>query len=199
LLTASHRAANDLDLKRLTRAHGTLGRNIATVSLPAAAVVFGIAYVLWRSMLVAAVIATSLLVASLISNIRFFRKVKQRELLKADDKAVTVFDVSSDQVLDIEPLGDNAPAFCFFVGEEKALLLVGQWLLDYDSFPTKSFQIHCWANTKEPIRIEMNGQHVEPEQSRIKLRSNYQFGKIELFDATPETLQSDLDRALMRK
>jgi hypothetical protein len=199
LLTISHRAANDLDLKQLTHARGTFGRNVVTVSLPVGVVVFGIVYFSWRSALVASVIAAILFLASLLSNIRFFRKVKQRELLKADDKAVAVFAVSSDRVLDIEPLGDDSPAFCFFVGEGKALLLVGQWLLNYDSFPTKSLQIHCWADTKEPIRIETNGQSIEPEQSKIKLRPTHRFGKIELIDATPETLQTDLDRTLMHK
>jgi hypothetical protein len=173
--------------------------NIVKVSIPAAVVTFGIVYFFWRSVPGASVIAGSLFVASLVSNFRFFRKVKQRELLKTDAKAVTIFDVSSDRVLDIEPLGDNAPAFCFFVGEGKALLLVGQWLLEHDSFPAKSFQVHCWTNTKDPIRIETNGQPIEPEQSTVTLRPSHHFGKIVLFDATPETLQSDLDRALTRK
>jgi hypothetical protein len=101
--------------------------------------------------------------------------------------------------LDIQALGDNAPAFCFFVDEGKGLLLIGQWLLEYDSFPSNSFRIHRWSDTKQPIRIEVTGQHIDAEPSSVRLTTGYRFGKLELIDAMPETLQDDLDRSLIRK
>lgn len=197
MMTAYRRSADDVDLKALTYEHGSLWRNLVTVSLPAAALVFGFVYVVWRSVLTASITATGLFLASLLSNVRFFRDVKRRENLKKDSNAVEVLEVSASRVLDIEPLGDNAPALCFFVGEGKALLLVGQWL-EYDSFPAESFRLHRWADTREPIRIEVTGRPLKAAHSTVRLRPGHRFGKIEMLDATSETLQDDLDRVLGR-
>jgi len=101
--------------------------------------------------------------------------------------------------VDIEALGDNSPALCFFVGDGKALLLVGQWLLNYDSFPTESFRVHRWSDSKECIRIEATGPQIEAEHSNVRLRPSHRFGELELIDANPETLQEDLDRALDKR
>jgi len=198
MITTYHRAANDLDIKALTPEGGSLGRNLATVSFPVAAIAFGAVYAKWRSLRTASVIAAGLFLASLLSNIRFFRNVKRRETLKKEANAVEVFEVSASSVLDLEPLGDNAPAYCFFVGDGKALLLVGQWLLEYDSFPAESFRFHRWADTKEPIRIEVIGRPLDATPSTVGLRPNHRFGKMEAFDATPATLQDDLDRSLCK-
>ena len=192
------RAANDLDVQALSVERGSLGRNIVIVSLPSAVIVFGVVYAMWRSVTTASIIATGLFLASLLSNIRFFRSVKRRESLKKDATAVDVFDVSARHVLDLEPVGDNSPALCFFVGDGKALLLVGQWLLKYEAFPAESFRLHRWADSKKPIRIEVTGRALDAKQSGVRLRPSHRFGKIEVFDATPETLQADLDRVFVR-
>ncbi|MGB7844276.1 MAG: hypothetical protein WBL63_01575 [Candidatus Acidiferrum sp.] len=113
-----------------------------------------------------------------------------------DSTAVEVFDVSASRVLDVEHLGSNGPASCFFVDDGKALLLVGQWLLEYASFPNKSFRLYRRSDTKKPIRIEVIGNRVEPEHSTVRLLPNYRVTKVQMFDATPETLQEDLGRAL---
>jgi len=83
------------------------------VSFSAAAIAFGIAYAKWRSAMTASVIAMGLFLASVLSNIRFFRETRRRENMKKDVNAVEVFEVSASSVLDLEPLGDDAPAFCF--------------------------------------------------------------------------------------
>ena len=197
-MNAYHRAANDLDIKALAHERGSLGRNIATVSLPGVVIAFGTVYAMWRSAVTASIIAACLFLASLLSNIRFFRNVKRRESFKKDANAVEVFEVSASNVLDLEPIGDDCPALCFFVGEGKALLLVGQWLLKYDTFPAESFRLHRWADSKKPIRIEVTGRPLDAKQSEVRLRPSHRFGKIEVFDATPETLQDDLDRVLVR-
>jgi len=195
MITVRYRAANDLDLKALTEGRGSLVRNLVTASLPAAAIAFGVAYLIWRSLRAASVVAVSLFAASLISNISFFRKVRRRSLT-ADTAAVEVFEVSADRVLDIEPLGDNAPALCFFVGDGKALLLVGQWLLNCRSFPARSFQLHRWRESKECFRIEVTGPQIEAEPSKVQLRPAHRFRQLEIIDAAPGSLQDDLDRAL---
>ena len=195
MMAAYHRAADDVDLKALTHKRGSLWRNLVTAALPAAALAFGIIYLVWRSALKASIVGMGLFLASLLSNIRFFRRVKHCESLKKDANAVEVLEVSASRVLDVEPLGDHAPALCFFVGDGKALLLVGQWL-ESDSFPAESFRLHRWADTKKPIRIEVTGRPVQAVHSTVRLRPSHRFGKIEMFDATPETLQDDLDRVL---
>ena len=199
MISIHHRAANDLDLRALTEGRGSLLRNVATTSLPVAAIVFVAVYMIWHSSLAAGVVAVILLSASLLSNFRFFRKVRQRQTLKADSAAVEVWEVSAQRVLDIEPLGDNAPAFCFFVGDGKALLLVGQWRLEHDLFPAQSFRLHRWRDNQETIRIEVTGPQIEPEHSTVRLRPSYRFRQLELIDGAPETLQEDLDRAFDRK
>lgn len=198
MLRSYQRAANDLDLKAWTHERGSLARNLATVSLPVAVIAFGVAYGIWRSATMASVLAAGLFLASLLSNVRFFRDVSRREQLKKDAHAVEVFDVSASSAFDLEPVGDDAPAFCFFVGDGKALLLAGQWLLKCDPFPAESFRIHRWAESKKPIRIEVTGRLLEAKQSEARLRSTRRYGKIEVFDAIPEKLQEALDRVFTR-
>ena len=198
MLAIYHRAASDLDVRALAHYHGeTLGRNLATASLPGTAIAFGIVYAKWRSVVTASIVGAGLFLASLLSNIGFFRDIRRRENLKKDTNAVEVFEVSASCVLDLEPLADDAPAFCFFTGKGEALLLIGQWLLEYNSFPAESFRLYRWANTKKPIRIEVTGQPLEATPSTVRLRSSHRYRKIEVIKATPETLQDDLDRILV--
>lgn len=196
MMTIHHRAATEQDLAALTQGRGSLARNLATVSLPVSAVVFAVVFAIWRSVPVAGAAAVGIFLASLVSNVSFFRRMQRRTALKTDAGAVEVLDVSASRVLEIEPIGDNAPAWCFFIDPNRALLLVGQWLLDYHVFPSSSFRLHCWANTRKPIRIESTGPALAAEHSAVQLRPAHHFRKIEVFDATRETLQQDLDRAL---
>jgi hypothetical protein len=101
--------------------------------------------------------------------------------------------------VDVEPLGSHGPAWVFFAADGKAMLLVGQWLLRHRSFPSTSFRLYQWADTKNPIRIEPTGRRVKPERSTAQLRPNYRLTDIEVFDAAPETLQHDLDRAFDKR
>jgi len=191
-----NRAANDSDLKSMNRPGGSLGRDLITIALPVTVALSCGIYWKWRSVLAASVVAVGVFTASAISNIRFFREAKRREGQKADLKAVEVFEVSASRVLNIQPVGDDGPALCFFVENGKALLLVGQWLLECDSFPSQSFRLYRWSDTKKPIWIEVTGSPIELEPSTVRLTHSDHSRKIVLFDATPETLQADLDRAL---
>jgi hypothetical protein len=193
------RAADDLDLHSMSRSRGSLARNLITITIPVAALSFAAVYLTWHSVLAAGIVAATLFAASSFSNLRFFSKIKNRESLKQDPNAVEVFEVSTTRVLEIEHLGSNGPGFCFFVEPAKALLLVGQWILECESFPAESFRLNRWADTKKPIRIESLGKPINAEHSTVRLRESYRRTQIELLDATPETLQADLDRALGQK
>jgi len=199
MLTIKSRAADDHDLKAFAHGQVSIGRNILLTLLPVCALVFGVVYFFWRSVWGAAAASVVLFAASFYSNISFFREVKRRESQKADAKAVEVLEVSASRVVDIEFIGDDGPALCFFVGGGKALLLVGQWLMDYDSFPCEPFRLHRWSDTKRPIRIEVTGRAIEAKKSNVQLRKSHKYGRAELLDAAPETLQEDLDRALSKQ
>lgn len=134
-------------------------------------------------------------VGSVISNVRFFRKVHAREASKVDVAAVEVLDVEASRVLDIDHVGDHGSAYCFFAGDGNAVLLVGQWLLKYRKFPSLSFRLARWSDSGEPIRIEVIGKKVKPEHSAIGLKDNYSHNDIEVFNASPDTLQQDLQNA----
>jgi hypothetical protein len=192
-------SVDDRDLRAMTRGKGSPGRNLLLVSLPAAFLLFGVAYFVWRSLLAASLVGVLLLVASAWSNGRFFSKVRHRQQSRVDTGAVQVTEVESCRVLDIEPLGSHGPAWVFFAADGKALLLVGQWLLRYRSFPSTSFRLYQWTDTMMPIRIEPAGRRVKPERSTVQLRQNYRLADVEVFEATPETLQNDLDRAFDKK
>jgi hypothetical protein len=114
MLTTNCRAANDLDFKAVTQGRGSLGRNLA-VALTAGMVVGGIAYAFSRSWWIAVTAGVGLFAISVYSNLMFFRRVRRYEFPRTDSKAVEILEVSADRILDVEPVGDNAPAFCFFV------------------------------------------------------------------------------------
>ena len=120
---------------------------------------------------------------------RFFQEIKRRQRLLGDAQAVEIMEVEASRVLDIEPLGDNAPALCFFTAGGKAILLVGQWLLEQPSFPSTVFRLLRWSDTKRPMNIESTSGEIIPEHSTVQLHAHYKIGDVELFDASPESLQ----------
>lgn len=190
----SYRAANAADLGAMIESRGSLAGNLLRVSLPISAFLFAIVYAISRSILISALIAGVLILASAVSNFRFFKEVRRRQELTSDPQAVEVIEVHATSVLDIEPMGSHSPAFCFFTDGE-AMLLMGQWLMEQPSFPSMTFRLHRWSDTKTPIRIESMGPEIDPEQSNVQLRPKLKISDVEVFEARPETLQEDLDRA----
>jgi hypothetical protein len=188
------RPAEPRDLRALTRGKGSLVRNVLFVTLPLTALASGVTYAITRSWAAAAAVAAALFAASAVSNVRFFRDVARRQGQAADARAVEVMEVEAGRVLDIEPLGSHGPALVFFVGDGQAVLLIGQWLLEQRAFPAAAFRLHRWADTGKPIRIESTGPRVTPEHSNATLPSD-RISDVELLQASPETLQADLDRA----
>jgi hypothetical protein len=179
----------------MTKGRGSLIRNVLFVALAIAAVIFAVVYAVSRSLVAATVIGGGLFTASAISNVRFFREVRRREHLKNDASAVEVFEVDATRVVDIEHLGSHGPAYCFFVGDGKTLLLIGQWLNEHRAFPSHSFLLHRWADTQKPIRIESKGRRITPEPVTVRLPPDCRAKDVELFSAAFETLQQDLDKA----
>jgi len=195
VIRTSHASADDRDFKAMTRGKGSLGRNLALVYIPVALFLFALVYVVWRSLTAASIVGGLAFIASAWSNTRFFSDIRRRKDSRADSQSVEITEVHASRVLDIEPLGSHGPALVFFAADGNALLLVGQWLRGYRSFPSTSFRLYRWADTKKPIRIEPTGPRVKPEHSTVQLRPNYRLSDVETFKATPETLQDDLDRA----
>jgi hypothetical protein len=194
LISTSRRGTTAADLDAIQAGRESLLMNVLRGTFPLTIAVFAVVYIITRSTILAAGFATPLLLASLFSNVRFRRKVRERAV-SSDPGAVEVLEVAASHVLDLEPVGDNGPAYCFFGADETALLLVGQWLLDYPDFPALSFRLHRWANSGDPIRIEVTGASVEPVPSNVVLHPEYRVREIELFPARPDTLAQDLARA----
>jgi hypothetical protein len=199
MIRTFHTSADDRDFKAMTSGKGSLGRNLLLISLPVAFFVLAAVYLIWRSAIAGIVVALVAFGASAWSNVRFFSNVRRRKSISSDGQAVVVTEVQASRVLDLEPLGSHGPVFVFFADNGKALLLVGQWMLNVRSFPCASFRLYQWAETKEPIRIEPLSRRLKPEESTVQLRSTYRRSDVEVFDATPETLQRDLDKAFEKK
>ncbi len=190
----SYRAANAIDVQAMTRARGSLATNLALFTIPGSVVLFAGAYFLFRSLAMSCVVSAVFFAASAISNVRFFKKVKAIET-NGNHSIVEVLEVEAFRVVEIDPLGSHGPAYCFFVDGGKALLLIGQWLLEQPSFPCSAFSLYCWSNTKVGIRIEPNSPRILPEQSPAQIRGTARIRDIIIFDGTPDSLQADMDRA----
>ena len=185
--------ADERDFQAMAPPGRSPARNILFTTMPLSVVAFLVLYGVSRSLWIAALIAAALMVASIVSNVRFSRKVAGRRT--AQQLAVEVLDVEASRVFDIEPLGSHGPAFVFFADDGKALLLIGQWLLEQPSFPSAAFRLRRWVDTGQPILIEARGPEIEPEQSPIQVPDGSRVGDVWLIDAAPDTLAQDLQRA----
>ncbi len=192
--STDYRAPVDADFVAILK-----GKSSITSSLRSALILFGIlaivVYAVFDSYVAAVAVGGGLFMASLWSNVRFFNTVNARRRLVQDDRAVEVIAVKATTIVDIEAPGSTGPAFVFFDDSTEALLVVGQWTLEFAPFPVADFKIHRWADTKEPIRIESSGTSVLPHTSSAVIHSNHRIGKVESFTASADSLQMDLDAA----
>ncbi len=196
MIARSTRACEPRDLRAVTHGRGSPWRNILQVALPISIVIGVLVYGLSRSLIAAVALGSPLLLASAWSNLSFFRGVERRQRSGSADDSVIVWDVEAETVVEIEHLGSNGPAWVFFSGDGRALLLIGQWLLEKRSFPTLEFRLSCWDDDGEPIRIDSRGKRVHPTEVGVALRGEHRFGSVQLLRARIETLQQDLDAAL---
>jgi hypothetical protein len=189
------RSADTKDIEAMKQGKGALVWNIVLVTLPIGAILFGGLYLVAHSYVLALVVAGVFVLGSVWSNTKFFKTVGKRETSGPDQSTVEVMEVEATRVFDIEHLGSHGPAYCFFTGDGRALLLVGQWLMGIPKFPSLSFRLSRWADDGRPIRIEVTGRRLKPEHSTVGLHSHYSNGDIEVFRAQPQSLQQDLENA----
>jgi hypothetical protein len=95
-------------------------RNLITVSLPVSVLIFAVAFLILRSLFFASVAAGCLFFASLSSGLAAFRKTQREMRMLGDSGAIEVMEVTAERVIDIEPVGDNGPAYCFLTGTQEA-------------------------------------------------------------------------------
>jgi hypothetical protein len=185
------RAPVESDFAAMSKDAGTPRRNLVFASS-----VFGVLsvviYLVSKSAIAAILIGDALFSSSAYSNWQFFRDMARRRNLTGDARAVEEIHVRASRIIDVVPQGSNGPALVFLVEPDEALLLVGQWLAEYPSFPTAHFVVHRWRDTKERIRIDIHGDLVVPEASPTSLLPTYRFADIERFKATFDTLQQDM-------
>jgi hypothetical protein len=199
VIVVSEHAPDEGDLSSLTKDTGASpARNVGLAALVGG--VIGLAlYVLSGSVPWSVGVAGLVVAAATYSNVGFFRQVEARKSLQDQGHGVERIQVDASSALNIEFMGDDGPAWVFFCDGGSALLLVGQWLLDDDSMPSLSFQLRRWSDDLEPIRFVDCGPRVALEEAPIRLEPNMQYGMIERFEATSETLQVDLERAFARQ
>jgi hypothetical protein len=195
MIRSYRRAADAEDLKAMTQGKGSPVRNILTVTFPIGVLLWLGTYWLARSAWPALVVAGAFVLGSVWSNARFFKTVGARAKPGTDRSTIEVMEVEATRVLDIEHLGSHGPAYCFFTVDGRAMLLVGQWLMQARRFPSLSFRLFRWVEDGTPIRIEVTGSRTAPEHSTVALQSHYSNGDIEVFRAQPQTLQQDLENA----
>jgi hypothetical protein len=195
MIRSYRRAADAEDLEAMTEGKGSPVRNILTVTFPIGVLLWLGTYWLVRSVWPALVVAGAFVLGSVWSNARFFRTVGARAKPGTDRSTVEVMEVEATRVLDIEHLGSHGPAYCFFTVDGRAMLLVGQWLMQARGFPSLSYRLFRWVEDGTPIRIEVTGSKTAPEHSTVALQSHYSNGDIEVFRAQPQTLQQDLEHA----
>jgi hypothetical protein len=187
-------AADPKDLKALKLGRGSLWKNILGVTLPGAIFVGLALFVLTRSYWISVSLPLILLAASIHSNLGLLRKV--RRIDAAPEAAVECIEVEATHVLDLEPQGSNGPVIALLTESGECLLLVGQWLLEQEGFPSHSMRVYRWSSDGEPIRIESLGPKLKPVQSNAGLKNSHRAANIHIFPAKLATLEHDLDVAL---
>ncbi len=199
-LRIEYRAPDDSDvaamLGGMLKGGGSLAGNLA-FSLVISGMFAALVFALSKSWMVAVAMGCALFLSSLVSNLSFFKAVERRRGMRGDASAVEVIHVDASRIVEVQPVGTGA-ALVFFTSPGEALLINGQWQLEFRPFPVAKFKLHRWADTKQPIRIESLGELVFPEESGVEVRPDYVVGDVELFKADPDTLQQDMDAAFGR-
>lgn len=196
MICLSHQPFSEKDLAAETRGRGALWSNLLVVTLPVSGVILAVVYGISRSWWIAAVPAGLFLGYSLFSNLLYNARVGRLRALIGKPDSVEAIEVEAAVAEDVEHLGSNGPAYCFFSDDGQALLLVGQWLREARRFPSLRFRLLRMAATGEPIRIESSGEQITPPQRSTVLRASYNVEPITLLRAAPDNLQEALDREL---
>lgn len=165
-----------------------LFKNIAFTSIPTSIVIFAILYFITKNINLSVIVPVLFLGASGYSN---FAKFKQD--IRRQATGISKQQFKSEKVYDLITTGDLGPALCFELGNEKYLIVNGQWIFDPDiygeeaqkyheedstffngykrpfSFPAKEFEIWTSDLDGNPIRLNIIGEYLEPEEIQCEL------------------------------
>jgi hypothetical protein len=185
-------------------------KNISLVTIPVCLVLFVLGWLVFRNIWGAAVIPVILFAASLRSNIgRYFDDIKRDEagVTKRKFKAVRAFDL-------LAPNDSVGPSLCLDIGDDKYLLLNGQWLYEdeiygegvhkyYDgesdffncfvaphSFPATEFELWISNLDDQPCRIIVSGDYLEPEEVTWPTPENYHTAQYAIIDKKEITTEN---------
>lgn len=150
---------------------------------------------------------------------RFSRRCRSDAATASEDAQIEEISVSGGRVLELIPLGDVEPVFCF--GEDSAtpvLLLKGQWIYDsafYEASPGTlvvedanfrnglggcfAFPAAVFTCTRDPrtgdvFRIKVIGPYVKPEPSIVKVSSSWILRDSEILQGKLSDLEELLNR-----
>jgi nucleoid DNA-binding protein len=194
MIQIEHRAPSEADISFMLRDTAKSLKGAVAFGLVVSGAVAALIYAVSKSVTAAVVVGCVIFIPSLISNLGFFKEVNRRKSMMTDPKAIEVIHVNASRIIQVQPIG-SGEAHVFLSDSGEAVLLNGQWQLEYKPFPVADFKVHRWADTKEPIRIESSSKLVFPEESNVEIRRGYVMGDVELFRARPDTLQHDMDAA----
>lgn len=171
----------------------------------------------WGKHPAASVVLALLAVASIYSNVGYYRIQKARLTALGAPDAISVMEIHASRVFEPDAGGSAGPALCFDLGGSDALLLCGQWLLepslyrclpplderlvesvnnlpDPHSFPAAHFKLHFLASEREPFWIEVLGHALvaQPHAAPVPSRCYKRFA---LFEADFDRLDQSLPPA----
>jgi hypothetical protein len=130
--------------------------------------------------------------------------------------------VSNPQVIEIGLISDNEPVLVFDIGDQKLLLLQGQWLRDEatysapalegepheeflngfpepHSFPSTEFTVARLPHSGQVLGIRVSGRYLAPEKTVGALSSEYEFGDSELLEGPIDEIDEVLAREHARR
>ncbi len=164
-------------------------------------------------------IATAFASCSALSFYRFERRRRQKAVLDDQRNAIQEISIDCQKVVELVPIGDDAPAFCFDLGQGTLLILQGQWLLDpviyggpdaYHcddegdaianglpepySFPRTKFTVARAPHSGDVLGITLAGQYLPPTDTVDALKPEYELGDSVVLSGTLD----DLPRTLAR-
>lgn len=157
-------------------------RNLATATVPISLVLFGIGWLVFKSMLAALVLPVILFIASLYSSIG-----KYLDDIKRTSSGVTKRKFSATAAFELMAPDDSVgPSLCMDIGDGSYLLINGQWIYDDEiygedarkyfdqesdifngyqspySFPATEFELWLSNLDGKPMKLVVSGDYLTP-------------------------------------
>jgi hypothetical protein len=168
-------------------------RNVGIVTIPVCIIIFAIGWFIFRNIIGAAILPLLLFIASVHNNFSKYFDDKKKEaagVIKRKFKSRKAYDL-------VAPNDSVAPSLCIEIEDNRYLLLNGQWLYDeetygeesreyYDeesetfncyrkpfSFPSTEFEVWISNLDKQPQKIIILGDYIEPKEVRWSTPEEY--------------------------